>query len=115
MYSSNDRYLSPSQIEAKERARRLSINGVASLRKRIRRKVEKRHPGRPIGWLYGTLYFLDTRLAVAGVPHLPKSGGIETPNGNPFGGVRTGRRGAFQFSVPRRRPFESAMRKQNWW
>ena len=55
MYSSNDRYLSPSQIEAKERARRLSINGVASLRKRIRRKVEKRHPGRPIGWLYGTL------------------------------------------------------------
>ena len=90
MHTPNYSHLSLNQIKARERERRLSVTRISSLRKRARRKAEKENSGRPLGWLYGTLYFLDTRLAVYEAPHLPKPGGSEPPNGNPFGGVREG-------------------------
>ncbi len=113
MHSPNYGHLSPNQIEAKERERRLLTTRVVSLRKRVRRKAEKRYPGRPMGWLYGTLYFLDTQLEVDGAPRLPKTGGSEPPEGFPFGGVRTGRK-MWPHGFSHRSP-QNARREQDRW
>lgn len=71
MYTPNYVHLSPNQIQAKEREHQLSIAQTIRLRKRARRKAEKENPGRPLGWRYGDLCFLDTGRVVDGTPRLP--------------------------------------------
>jgi hypothetical protein len=62
----------------------MATSDQQSLRKRLKRDAERRHPGRPMGWLGGILYFLPAEhttdlgayVQVPGVQEMPGARGL---------------------------------------
>lgn len=75
-----------------------------AVRKRIRRRAERDHPGRLLGWRGGRLYFLDIKSEVDGIPHVPK------PNREAIGWER-----APGPSGPRNRADDRMGTADEWW
>jgi len=49
-------------------------NNWLARRKGLKKVAGRQYPGRPLGWVGGILYFLDTKLDVPGVESVTKSG-----------------------------------------